>query len=237
MLGNAGYVSTSELDEFFTHLLYKETVVAPSLAVTADTSFGASVFARTCQASHVLSLVLSHIHSNSVPEDRSAYYQDALQLHKVVASFHAFLFEDAMNRNPIDLATQSSALGICSSALVALCYAHSCAEFDDPAGQGTTEQLSMQKISIEGLHQLAPIMCEFATKLTMALQSNEPGIVADAFVAQSFYATARLCFWYSKETGSPEYISYANILKGALHTISQRLRVASKLLICCVSCL
>lgn len=159
-------------------------------------------------------------------EDPKAYYLQALQLHKIVSPFHKFLTEEAMSHNSLDLASQSSALGICSSALIVLYYTHSCAEFDDVAGQGTTEQLSMQTISLDGLHQLAPAICGFAAKLAPLLQSNVPGVVADPFLAQCFYEMAKLCIWFANESDSFQYISYVGVLKGALQAIGQRLPVA-----------
>lgn len=85
-----------------------------------------------------------------------------------------------------------SALGICSSVIVALHYTHSCAEFDDMSGQGITEQLSLQRASLDGLHQLAPAVSQFASKLTIALQSGVRRGITDPFVTQSFNAMAKL---------------------------------------------
>ncbi|OAA61312.1 hypothetical protein ISF_05391 [Cordyceps fumosorosea ARSEF 2679] len=63
-----------------------------------------------------------------------------------------------MAQDSPDLSCRVSALGICSSATIALYYTHSCADFDDVSGPGTAEQLSMQK-------------------------SDEKGVVVDPFVA------------------------------------------------------
>ncbi|OAA81353.1 hypothetical protein LEL_00898 [Akanthomyces lecanii RCEF 1005] len=166
--------------------------VTPSLAVKADTSLGAFTFARTCQASDLLSRVLSHINGNPATEDRVAYYRQTMQLHSIVSSFHTFLLLEAMSQSPSDLLCKASALGICSSAIVTLYYTHSCAEFDDMSGQGTTEQLSIQRASLDGLHQLAPAVSQLASKLTIALQSGARGGITGPFVTQSFYAMAKL---------------------------------------------
>lgn len=112
---------------------------------------------------------------------------------------------------------------------MALYYTHSCAEFDDVSGQGTAEQLSMQKASLDGLHQLAPAISRFASKLTSLLQSTQ-GVIADPFVAQSFYATAKLCLWSANESGKLEYLEFADTLKCALRAIEQRIQVAGKIL-------
>lgn len=133
-----------------------------------------------------------------------------------------------MSDTSLDLSCKVSALGICSSAIVALYYTHSCAEFDDVSGQGTSEQLTMQKASLDGLHRLARAMSQFAAKLTGLLQSDAPGVMADPFVAQSFYATAKLCLWSANESGKLEYMAFVDTLKQALRLIGQRLQVAGE---------
>ncbi|KAJ3476159.1 hypothetical protein NLG97_g9214 [Lecanicillium saksenae] len=207
-----------------------EQTVTSSLAVTADASLGASTFARTCQAADLLSRVLSHINNNPTTEDRTAYYRQGLQLHSIVSSFHTFLLEEALANNSVDLSCRVSALGICSSAIVTLYYTHSCADLDDVSGQGISEQLSMQKAALDGLHKLAPSTSLFASKLTNLLQSNTPGVLADPFVAQSLYATAKLCLWSANESSNPEYLLFVNTLKNALQVIAPHFQVASEYL-------
>lgn len=120
----------------------------------------------------MLSRVPSHINGNPATEDRVAYYRQAMQLQSIVSYFHTLMLLEAMLQNPSDLLCKVSALEICSSAILALYYTHNCAKFDDVSGQGTTEQLSIQKASLDGLHQLAPAISQFASKLTIGLQSG-----------------------------------------------------------------
>ncbi|KAJ6782300.1 hypothetical protein PWT90_00623 [Aphanocladium album] len=197
-----------------------EQTVTSSLAMTTDTSLGASAFARACQAADLLSRVLSHINGNLTAQDRGAYYEQGLRLHRLVSAFHTFLLEEALASDSVDLSCKVSALGICTSAIVTLYYTHSCADHDDASGQGILEQLYMQKASLDGLKKLAPAISRFASKLTGVLQSHAQGVLADPFVAQSLYATAKLCLWSANVSGNPEHEVVVRTLKEALKAIA-----------------
>lgn len=154
-----------------------------------------------------------------------------MQLQSIVSYFHTLMLLEAMLQNPSDLLCKVSALEICSSAILALYYTHNCAKFDDVSGQGTTEQLSIQKASLDGLHQLAPAISQFASKLTIGLQSGAQGGISDPFVTQSCYAVAKLCLWSANGSGDVKYMEYFDILKEALRVIGQRLHIAGKSLL------
>ncbi|RQM06104.1 hypothetical protein DH86_00004310, partial [Scytalidium sp. 3C] len=68
--------------------MVEPTVIQP-LAVSEYTASHASPFARTCQASHILSHILRHL--NEEHEDIQLKYQEAMQLHQTIDAFSSAL--------------------------------------------------------------------------------------------------------------------------------------------------
>lgn len=208
----------------------QEQRAIPSLAVSTDTTVAASSFARTCQAAHLLSRVLSHTNSNVTSSDRSTYYERALQLHRVLVPFHAVISQEFINaKNPDEAVSRVSAVGICISAMVTLYSTHSCAELDDPRGVGIPEQLQVQQLSLDGLLTVGLSACEFATKLLHLLEANGVDPAVGAFATEGLYQLARLYVLYVRETNkTEEYSPKIDVLKRCLRFLGQRLQAASK---------
>ncbi|OAQ64075.1 fungal specific transcription factor [Pochonia chlamydosporia 170] len=208
-----------------------EQKAIPSLAVSAETTLPASSFARTCQAAHLLSRVLAHTNSNASIADRSTYYGEGHQLHKVLTAFHGVVsHEFAAAQNAPELAPRLSALGICSSAMITLYSTHSCAELDDTRGVGIPEQLQLQQISLDGLHQVGSATCEFASRLASLLETNAAGAKIGIFATEAIYQVAKLYIWYTRETGKvEEYSPRIALLLKTLRLLGQKLQVASKI--------
>ncbi|KPM38581.1 hypothetical protein AK830_g8008 [Neonectria ditissima] len=207
-----------------------EQVVTPSLAVSSDTDLPATPFARTCQAAHLLSRVLSHIRIGSNMKSPSNYYSEGLQLHNILSSFRLALTQEASNEEPQVLAAYSSALGLCFSALISLCDNHSCADLDDLSGVGTPEQLRMQQLALQSLHGIGEWMWEFASHLNLLLEGSECKYTVSPFATESLYAAATQYQWYIQETGREELMPAVDAMKQTLRLIGQRWKVGEQYL-------
>lgn len=192
--------------------------MVPSLAVSSDTDLPAPPFARTCQASHLLSLVLAHVNA------RTNRYSEALQLHQILTAFHLALQQEVAMDNAALFEDYSSAMGISYSALIALCDKYTCADMDDPSGVGIPEQLKMQETALYSLHEIGASIWEFAS----CLAKHGEQIVPSPFMAECFYAAATQYTWYIRETGKTELIAAVNDMKLALRSIGRVWAVACK---------
>ena len=208
----------------------QEQTVIPSLAVSGDITFPAPPFARTCQATHLLSRVVAHLDSSHGTCDIAKdYYSRSLQLHQILSSFHSALNQDLKTEEPFVFMALSSAMGICFSAIIALYDAHTCADLDDPSGVGIPEQLKMQEVALGGLHDIGASVCEFASRLqVMSLSSHSSKAMLSPFATEGLFAAAKQYLWYIRETGKLEILASVEMLTGALRLLGQRWQVASK---------
>lgn len=158
----------------------------------------------------------------------SEYYSKALQLHAIISSFCLALEQEVQRNEESNLAVYSPALGICFSALVALCDNHTCADLDDVSGVGTPEQLRIQQVSLQCLLEVGPSISEFASRLSIQFETDRGRRLASPFAAECLYSIAVQFGWYIQETGKTEYVEAVHALKHALEVIGQTWRVGSK---------
>ncbi|KAI5460852.1 hypothetical protein BGZ63DRAFT_252260 [Mariannaea sp. PMI_226] len=209
-----------------------EQTVVPSLAVSSDTDLPAPAFARTCQAAHLLSRVLSHINSpvDPVNDCVTSRYSEALQLHQILSSFHLALRQEVAMDDPSAFAAYSSAIGISYSALIALCDNYTCADLDDPSAVGIPEQLRMQKTSLNSLHEIGTSVWEFASCFGTLQGEESNHTVASPFAADCLYAAATQYLWYIQETGKTELNAAVDDMKTALNFIGRTWAVGNEYL-------
>ncbi|CAM1501258.1 Fc.00g104200.m01.CDS01 [Cosmosporella sp. VM-42] len=208
-----------------------EQTVIPSLAVDGDTTIPAPGFARTCQAAHLLSRVLSNIGSAAASRPAVDRYTEAQQLYTVLRSFCLALQQELPPEDPSKFAAYSSAMGICYSALIALCDNYSCAEMDDPSAVGIREQLMMQETALRGLHEIGELICAFACQIENNLETGEDGTKVSPLVAQCLYCAAKQYIWYFHETGKMELLQAVDTLMSALRAIRKQWNVAAEYLV------
>ncbi|KAK5999200.1 Transcription factor BOA15 [Cladobotryum mycophilum] len=204
-----------------------EQTATPSLAVSGDTSLPAPPFSRTCQATHLLSHVLSHLNTPQDSRNPQDYYKSALQLHDILSSFHSALSLELYNGGQDISIEYASAMGICLSACIALYETHTCADLDYPEGVGTQEQLTVQQLALQRLQVMGQSACEFASGL-MTLQQQFDGTLQSPFVTECLYAAAKQFLWYIRETGKDELLAAVETLTSLLQVIGQKWHVASK---------
>lgn len=185
-------------------------------------------FARTCQAAHLLSRVLSHIGTSQATRSPEQYYSEALQLHGILSSFKQALDQEVKREEPHAFLVFSPAQGLCFSAIIALCDNHTCADLDDLAGVGTPEQLKMQETALNTLHEIGASVWQFASHLVNLLEPQGSQIIISPFAAQCLYAAATQYQWYIEETGKAELRAAVDLLKHALALIGRSWKVGGK---------
>ncbi|RSM13804.1 hypothetical protein CDV31_005674 [Fusarium ambrosium] len=205
-----------------------EQTIVPSLAVCSSTDLPAPPFARTCQAAHLLSRVLSHIGTNHCKKSPEQYYSEALQLHGILSSFKLVLDQEVKSEEPNGFLVYSPAQGLCFSAIIALCDNYTCADLDDLSGVGTPEQLKMQETALNTLHEIGASVWQFASHLSHLLESQRSEIIISPFAAQCLYAASTQYQWYIEETGKVELKAAVNSLKHALWLIGNSWKVGEK---------
>jgi hypothetical protein len=205
---------------------FQEPAVSPSLAVSSSTEIPAPPFARTCQASHLLSRILSHI--NFKPTDMRQHYTDGILLHQVLEAFHRGISHELQNSGPSAFNALSTANAICYSALIALYDHHSCAEADNPAGVGLEEQLRIQEISLTSLQtHVGPAIHDFAQTIS-ELVDREGLQVTNPFLAPCLYSAAVQYKWYIRETNRSDLGGVLSVLMRALTDVGLRWDIASR---------
>ncbi|KAM5360703.1 hypothetical protein ACJZ2D_013581 [Fusarium nematophilum] len=207
-----------------------EQAVIPSLAVSSNTDLPATPFARTCQAAHLLSRVLSHIRQGQTMRSAADYYSEGLQLHSILSSFRLALEQLVGNKEPDVLAVYSSALGICFSAFITLCDHHTCADLDDVSGVGIPEQLRMQHLALQTLHELGALAWDFASRIGLMLEGQDGKGIVSPFAAECLYAAATQYQWYIQETGKEELRPAVDAMKYTLKLIGRTWKVGEKYL-------
>ncbi|KAI8675773.1 Fungal-trans domain-containing protein [Fusarium keratoplasticum] len=205
-----------------------EQTVVPSLAVSSSTDLPAPPLARTCQAAHLLSRVLSHIGTSQSTRSPEQYYSEALQLHGILSSFKLALDQEVKREEPHAFLVYSPAQGLCFSAIIALCDNHTCADLDDLSGVGTPEQLKMQETALNTLHEIGASVWQFASHLVNLLEPQGSQITISPFAAQCLYAAATQYQWYIEETGKVDLKAAVDLLKHALGLIGRSWKVGEK---------
>lgn len=193
--------------------------------MSSSADIPAPPFARTCQASHLLSRVVQHI--NLKPGNMREYYEEGIQLHHVLQAFHGALTHETSAMDSIGAASLSSARGICYTALIALYDHHTCAELDNPDGIGIAEQLQMQEISLTTMHDVGVSLWEFSHGLREAVSVVGPR-AATPFATECLYSAARQYTWYIWETGKTELNTAVADLVTALRLLGRHWDVSSK---------
>ena len=186
-----------------------------------------SPFARTCQATHLLSRVIVHINTGEDDSNPAHYYRQALHLHQVILSFHNALHKAVASGDTATSVELSSAVGICSTALIALCDQHTCADLDNPAGIGIPEQLKMQSTALETLQEIMPMIAEWAARLTHCLDETAWSAMASPFVSQSVYSAAKQLLCCIRETEDRDLLPLVNRLISLLTQVGRRWHAAS----------
>jgi hypothetical protein len=208
--------------------ILQEPIVIQPLAVSAYPSIQASPFARTCQASHLLSHVLRHL--NEEHETSELHHREAIQLHRTIDTFKLAMHHELNDlAHSTDIESRLSALAICYSAQLTLYDAHMCADADDFKGIGIPEQVEMQQIAIPGLKEILAAVSRLANTICTAIDSHDASKLSP-FTMDCWYQAALLISSYSRDTGDKEYANLVVDIVRALKLLSSHWGITSMLL-------
>jgi hypothetical protein len=190
----------------------------------------ASPFSRTCQASHLLSLILSHI--NESHTDPEFHYQQAIRIHHTISAFNSAISSQVRGSAdntfdsvlPVSLFT---GMAICYSAQLTLYDTYTCAEADNKGGVGILEQLEMQNIALVTIKEVSAAVHGFANRIVNAADSEGLSRLSP-LASQCLYQAARNYSWYIRETGSVEFNQALLDITSALRILGGKWGVASK---------
>lgn len=215
----------------------QETTVMPSLAVSADSGVPAGPFARTCQATHLLSRVLRHIRDKNV--EARFYFEEAMILHKTLSAFHEVLkvevaaaevatFDGHSERN--SRRNLLTAAALCYSALVGLYDQHTCADAEVAERIGIPEQIEVQAIALPAILEIGVEIQKFAGRI-MQLVEEEGLLQTSPFWCDCLYSAGMKYTWYIQETSNFELMHAVSDIKNALKTLARRWTIAGKVLV------
>lgn len=221
----------------------------PLLTNSFHSTAGLGIFARTCQAAHVLNKVLKHrdhrTHSGQEPE---AVLNEALALHDALVSLEAslapqcvFLHQPESRRSaqvaPPRMQPRNGtptipasfevvnvlALSLSASARLLLYKIYSCNEPETGYGLGRTAlETEMQGLSLAGIRDLSMRM---APGLAGTIVS---GTAASPMLASLSYNVTTECAWLIKEDYDSNMYQALRQIVGGLSRLATEWRVASQ---------
>ncbi|KAH8809186.1 hypothetical protein F5884DRAFT_794764 [Xylogone sp. PMI_703] len=209
-----------------------EPTVIESLAVSESSTITASPFARSCQASHLLSLVIRHI--NEKGTDAIFHYQQAMAIHRTIYAFGAAVSQEIGEWNEAlpDSSVQISlytGMAVCYSAQLTLYDMYTCAEADDKGGAGIREQLEMQNIALVTIKEVCTSIHKFGKRIASTITSEGLSRISP-LVCECLYRAALNYGWYIRETGSDELLQNLTDIKSVLEMIGRKWAIGRKYL-------
>lgn len=216
-----------------------ESTVRPSLAVSSHAIVAAPPFARTCQAAHLLSRVLSHTNDRQPVshDDYQAYYQEAMQLLPILKALTAALLQElqeAVGGDVVSVSTTPPPAAIALLPGFALCVAaqlcfmdmHGCVEVDNVRAAGLAIQLETQAAAIASAKEIIGPVAAFARLVRQALQAPD-GPVVSPLVVNCFYQTAKNLVLYYQESGREDLNEALQEIKRVLADLGKLWPVAN----------
>lgn len=205
-------------------------MVIQPLAVSEYATTRTSAFARTCQASHLLSHVLRHLNERN--EDVKTQYHEAMQLHHLIDTFRHALNQEIGNMgdgiyNSTRGIAQLTAMAICYSAQLALYDAYMCADADGMQGVGIPEQFEMQQVAISGIKGTFVSIHQLASMIYASIQAGNISRLSP-LITDSLYQAALIIQSYTFETNNNEYTQKMTDIIETLKLLKGRWNVSSE---------
>ncbi|KAI5460552.1 hypothetical protein BGZ63DRAFT_509973 [Mariannaea sp. PMI_226] len=200
------------------------------LALSANNTVQASPFARTCQASHLLSRVLRHVNDRDANDEFR--YQEASQLHRTlqalcttIATESESMFEkssDTMAKLPLFTAN-----ALCYSALLCLYELYCCAEGADPSQYSHPAFIEMQRLGIAGVKETSYNVYRFSQNIKSVAELGGM-LKMSPLVCDCLYQAAANYAWLAGETSSEDDISKLATIKNVLGMLGKRWKLAGE---------
>ncbi|KAL2072433.1 hypothetical protein VTL71DRAFT_11776 [Oculimacula yallundae] len=189
-----------------------------------DTRIG--FFALTCQASHILGLVLRHRDGHKSAIDAQFHLVEAKQLHQTLVALNAHIQQN-LNvgvKNNAEIAT-----ALCCSARIVLYGVYACNEDYVANRPRLAEESEMQRLSLEGLKEVTYITYQLAQRISHAATTMDPlSLSKNLLVCHSLYQASSECAWFIREDNNLEGIMCLRAIVELLRSIGTKWLVASK---------
>lgn len=200
------------------------------LVTSTSLSEPASPFARSCQASHILSRVLRHVRDQD--SDADILYQEAIQLNRTLQALSSVIANESLAAVEAfgDTTAQLplfTAAGICFSALFSLYDCYSCPEHSREEHRGHQKLMEMQKQAIEGLKEMTDQVVQLARRV-QAVAELGGMLKTSPFISDCLYQAAATSLWGLRETGNQDYETMAAVTRRTLELLSTRWRCPGK---------
>lgn len=183
-------------------------------------------FAKTCQASHVLGLILRHRddrNNNSI--NAQFRLSEARQLHLTLVALNRHL---AQNRHAlVDDSNTDIAAALCYSARIILYGMYACNEhYDQPR---LPDEAVLQQESMEGLKEVTRGVYQLAQKvLGVAVATDNLLLSKSLLVCHCLYQASSECAWFIREDQRVEEVACLEAMVVLLRAIGKKWRIASK---------
>ncbi len=184
-------------------------------------------FANTCQAAHILGLVIRHRDDRDGLSDRQSRFAEANKLHHTLVALEQHLLGILFSEDSYSEGSSGSALALCSSGRIILYNLYACNEFyaaDQPRIQ---EERAMQQISLNGISEAVQTVAKLWTHLAGAggdtyMTSTSP------LICHCLYQAAGECAWLAREEGGTGRVENLGTIIGTLKVMGKSWQVASK---------
>jgi hypothetical protein len=174
-------------------------------------------FASTCQASHVLGLVVSHRDDpRKSTTDPHFRLSEAHQLHQTLVALNKHLAQKPPDSSTV-LAT-----ALCYSARLVLYHMYTCNVQFSALGVRLAEETDMQRASIDGCKEVTREVCRFVEVL------SDDGISQNPFLCHCLYEASAVFAWFIREENKIEEIAGLRVIVRRLREMGRSWRVAGK---------
>ncbi|PVH75496.1 hypothetical protein DL98DRAFT_498244 [Cadophora sp. DSE1049] len=195
---------------------------------TLTTEIGS--YASTCQAAHILGLVLRHRdEQNTVVSDTHYRITEAQRLHQTLVLLNLHLSGQAMI-DTCNISSVFTAMGLCYAARVTLYNLYACNEHYSATEARIAEDTEMQQASIEGLKEVTQCVYQIAQNILDAALMDGQLISRSLLLTHSLYFAASELGWFIREMNYVEDVQFLKVVVQLLKLMSKTWRVAEQYL-------
>lgn len=187
-------------------------------------------YASTCQAAHILGLVLRHRdEQNTVVSDTHYRIAEAQRLHKTLVLLSLHLSGQA-TMDTHNVTNNFTAMGLCYAARVALYNMYACNEHYSATEARLGEETEMQQASIDGLKEVTQCVYQFAHSILDVAILDDQLISRSLLLTHSLYFAASELAWFIREMNYAEDVQFLKVIVELLTVMSRTWRVAKQYL-------
>lgn len=200
----------------------------PLFASSFTPSSDVGLFASTCQASHILGLVLRHRDDRSDNIlDPYFRFSEAQRLHQTLMALNTHLTQSTNsfgNNNGKEVA-----VAICFSARLVLYDMYACNEQYTAGRARIAEETEMQRASMEGLKEVSNGVSNLAQHISSAaMMTTEPLLSKSPLVCNCLYEASLQWAWFIREDGSLEGVARLKAIVELLKETGRKWQVSGK---------